>query len=168
MTAVICLGGPLHGRFVDPGGYSNITAAQGDPRLIARYHDLVAERNRLIAAGADPSELAEPEPPVARNTTYHLRSIQIVGWRVVLNCLTTWEPDATAPDGCVMPGYVHGVPVECEPDRNARPAICRCALMNLAASMRLMTGRGRSSCHLDHCPVHGPFRAKEAKHGHGR
>ena len=142
MTAVICLGGPLHGRFADPRGQSTFRAAWPS-KLPARMV----------------SEAAEPvSPAMDRVAVYHLRSIEITGWRIVLNCLTTWEPGAPTPDGCVMPGYVHGVPAEREPNPHASEAVCRCAMANLIGTMRQMVGRGRSSCHLDHCPLHGPFR----------
>jgi hypothetical protein len=150
MTELICLGGPLHGRFVNPGDRTEWRVAM-PARLAAR----------MVSDAAEPASL-----PPQRIVTYHLRSIEIVGWRIVLNCLTTWEPFSPTPDGCVMPGYVHGVPAECEPNPRAQPAQCRCALTDLAAMLRKMTGRGRSYCHLDHCPIHGPFRKLETPDAH--
>jgi hypothetical protein len=167
MTEVICLGGPLHGQFVERAETLTVSyTSPADRGLTASYDRVAAQREELILQGADPGELIEPRKP-GRTVTYHLRSIEIVGWRLALNCLTTWEPFASAPDGCVMPGYVHGVPAEHEPDRNAPEAVCRCALTDLAAALRKVTGRGRSYCHLDHCPMHGPFREKGKTDAHG-
>jgi hypothetical protein len=149
MTELICLGGPWHGRFVEPDDRMTISAPMSTRSTVRGYSD-----------AAEPDSL-----PMPRKVTYHRGRILVRGWRFPLNCLTNWTVESGAPDGTVLPGYVHGVPGECEPDRNAAPAGCRCAQINVEQALRRVlhgpsTARP-SACYLDYCPTHGPFRERD-------
>ena len=132
MTMLLFLGGPLHGQFRDVE--QSTVYAPGMPRV----------GGRLVSDAAEPMSM-----PESRVVTYHRRRILVRGWRFPLNCMTNWPIDGPTPDGCILPGYVHGVPLESEPDRNAGPLRCTCKPWGPPPG---------SACHLDYCPGHGPFR----------
>ncbi len=97
-------------------------------------------------------------PP--RTVTYERRRILIRGWRMPLDVMTNWDPEMPVPDGCLLPGYVHGVPGESSPIKTLPPARCTCIQRSVTAAMLRFSGLRpiQSACHLDHCRVHGPFR----------
>ncbi len=158
MTALLCLGGPLHGRFVDPGDRMALSAEMPDRAMTASYESIMTEREQLIRQGADPGDLIEPLRPLPHKVTYHRMRVMVLGWRFPLNCLTNWPAGSKVPDGCVLPGMVYGVPAESEPTPGLPDPLCRCARYGLVTA--LLYGPNRSSCYLDHCRVHGPFREK--------
>lgn len=122
MIELLFLGGPLHGQH---------------RRLSAATENLTAMKSHRGCT---------------RHVIYRRRRVLVRGWRFPLDCLTTWTPDLPIPDGCLLPGYVHGVPAEQEPNPRAAPPKCRCA-----------TARQSSACHLDRCRLHGPFRVFREK-----
>lgn len=148
MTELVCLGGPWHGRFIEPDDRMTVSAPA--PTRLDALPD---------------GDAAEPDSlPLPRKVTYHRTRVLVPGWRFPLNVLTNWTAEHAAPDGVVLPGYVVGVPGECEPDHNAPPTPCRCGRISAEQVIRQLTlGHSapiRSACHLDHCPKHGLIREK--------
>lgn len=156
--ALLFLGGPWHGRHADVDGRDHYHVPMPVRHLRAAYDHHMTERDRLIVQGADPDDLTMPLWPAPRIITYHRRAVQVIGWRFPLPVMTNWPVDGPIPDGCVLPGYVHGVPAEHEPLPNLPAPRCTCS--PLADLHRLMYGPNTSACYLDHCPAHGPFRPK--------
>jgi hypothetical protein len=146
MTELICLGGPWHGRFVDPGPHEYVRAP-------------MPVRPVVFSDAAEPDSL-----PLGHVVTYRRSRVMILGWRFPLDCLTNWPVGQGVPDGIVLPGYVHGVPFECEPAHDPPPMTCRCpridvdrVLGHITEGLPLIV---HSACYLDHCPLHGPFRER--------
>lgn len=91
----LCVGGPLHGRYLPEGGEALMVDPGGSPW---RTYPLPLGGETLMSA--------------PRAITYRRRRLVVPGWRFVLDVYTTWPVHGPLPDGIVLPGFVTGVPGE--------------------------------------------------------